>query len=70
MLGDLTTELSHLDVEDIEKTDILFPVLGRATLKELYDLYFIPIFELPGAYHLQLEKTDEVNKLLYRIKIG
>ena len=60
MLGDLTTELSHLDVEDIAKTDILFPVLGRATLKELYDLHFIPVFELPGAYYLQLEKTDEV----------
>ena len=58
-MSDLTTELPHLDFEDVADADILFPVLGRASLKELYDLHYVPIFELPGAYYLQLEKTDE-----------
>ena len=38
MLGSMTTELPHLDFRDIEKTDILFPVLGKSRTKSNYSL--------------------------------
>ena len=38
MLNDLNAEVPHLNVEEIEKTDFLFPILGHPSLTVLYDL--------------------------------
>ena len=58
-LNELTEEISHMDMTDLEKSDIIFPFLGRESLRELYDYHYIPIFQLPGAYYFTLEMTEK-----------
>ena len=58
-LNEITDEISHMDMNDLEQSDIIFPFVGRESLRELYDYHYIPIFQLPGAYYFTLEMTEK-----------
>ena len=64
LLSDLPKELSHVDLDDVDTSDIIFPVLGRSSLDELYDHYYIPMFNFPRSYYFTLEPTGKVPNLL------
>ncbi len=59
IMGELTTELAHTNMSDLDNSDIVFPVLGRSSQHELYNHHYIAMFSVPGAYYLTAEVTEE-----------
>ena len=47
-----------------DSTDFVFPVLGRADEKFLFDYYFIPLIEAPSIYYITHKPHDVMHELL------
>ena len=56
-LTDIFTQLAHVNVSIMESSDIIYPVVGRSSLDELYGFYYIPVLEIPSAYYFTLAKS-------------
>ena len=53
-------ELAHLQLSDVEDSDVIFPVTGRRSLQSLYDFHFIPMFQVRA----HIREMTKILKLL------
>ena len=51
------TTLSDVSVTSIRDSDIVFPILGRATTKTLYGYKYIPLLDAPSVYYFTRKAT-------------
>ena len=64
--------LPDVNISLLHSWDIVFPVIARSSLNELYGFHYIPVLEVPSAYLFSLsksrkEKTMELLTLLYNM---
>jgi len=71
MLGSCCDECASCAIQEIEDTmyvnstilqssDIIFPVLGEASVEKLHGFYFLPSYAVPTSYYFTLRKSSSL----------
>ena len=58
MLTDVFSQ-PHENSSTLQSSDIIYPVLGRSSVQNLYGLHYIPVFEVSSSYYFTLGKSKK-----------
>lgn len=56
---DIHSTIPALNLSKLNSFDMIYPILGKQSDKELYGFHYIPVFEIPTAYYFTLKKSKE-----------
>lgn len=56
---DIFVKLPDLNVSVVEEFDIVYPVLGRFSEKEMYGFHFIPVFKVPNSFYFTMGRSKQ-----------
>ena len=52
-------KITELQTPSVYLSDIIFPILAEPSVTEMYNYYFIPVFDIPTAYYFTLKMTNK-----------
>lgn len=52
--------MNEVSPTSINSSDIVYPILGRVSATSLYGYYFVPLWDVPGAYYITTKRTKEM----------